>query len=77
MPFFEEKYKETGEDELKAGEIEIFQMNLGKMCNQVCKDCHVDAGPDRKEIMTREIMRLCLEALSKTDIPSITFHRYA
>ena len=24
------------------------------MCNMVCKHCHVDAGPDRKEIMTKE-----------------------
>ncbi len=71
FPFFDEKYKETGEEELKAGKIEIFQMNLGKMCNQVCKHCHVDAGPDRKEIMTKETMQLCLEVLSKTDIPTV------
>ena len=43
--------------------IEIFQVNMGKMCNQVCKHCHVDAGPDRKEIMSRETMQQCLEAL--------------
>jgi radical SAM/Cys-rich protein len=33
------------------------------MCNQVCKHCHVDAGPDRKEIMTRETMLQCLDVL--------------
>jgi radical SAM/Cys-rich protein len=33
------------------------------MCNQVCKHCHVDAGPDRKEIMTIEIMQQCINAL--------------
>jgi MoaA/NifB/PqqE/SkfB family radical SAM enzyme len=33
------------------------------MCNQVCKHCHVDAGPDRKEIMTVETMQQCLDAL--------------
>lgn len=44
--------------------LEIFQMNLGKMCNQVCKHCHVDAGPDRKEIMTRETMQQCLQVLA-------------
>lgn len=43
--------------------LEIFQINVGKMCNQVCKHCHVDAGPDRKEIMTRETMQLCLNAI--------------
>lgn len=48
---------------LKPTEIDIFQVNLGKMCNQTCQHCHVDAGPDRKEIMTRETMQLALEAL--------------
>ena len=43
--------------------LEIFQINLGKMCNQVCKHCHVDAGPDRKEIMTRDTIQLCLDVI--------------
>lgn len=43
--------------------LEIFQINLGKMCNQVCKHCHVDAGPDRKEIMDKETMIQCLGIL--------------
>ena len=43
--------------------LEILQINLGKMCNQVCKHCHVDAGPDRKEIMTRHTMKLCLRVI--------------
>lgn len=45
--------------------LEIFQMNLGKMCNQVCKHCHVDAGPDRKEIMAKETMIQCLDIISQ------------
>jgi len=36
------------------------------MCNQVCEHCHVDAGPDRKEIMTLETMNQCLEVIQKT-----------
>ena len=48
---------------LKPTVLEIFQINIGKMCNQVCKHCHVDAGPDRKEIMTRETMLQCLDVL--------------
>ncbi len=71
FPNFADKYLEVGEGKLKTREIEIFQVNLGKMCNQVCKHCHVDAGPDRKEIMTRETMRLCLDALAKTDIQTV------
>lgn len=48
---------------LKVRQFEVFQINLGKMCNQVCKHCHVDAGPDRKEIMTRHTMDTCLKIL--------------
>ena len=44
------------------------------MCNQVCRHCHVDAGPDRKEIMTKETMQYCLDSLtnSKISIVDIT-----
>ena len=68
---FEEKFKETGESKLSATRLETLQINIGKMCNQVCKHCHVDAGPDRKEIMTRETMRHCINALAKTNIQTV------
>jgi len=60
---FQQKLEESGLYPLKPTGIQIFQVNVGKMCNQVCKHCHVDAGPDRKEIMTRETMQQCLDAL--------------
>jgi len=41
------------------------------MCIQTCKHCQVDAGPDRKEIMTRETMKYCLEALAGSDIGTV------
>ena len=47
---FTEKLRESKLFPLKPTQLEIFQINVGKMCNQVCKHCHVDAGPDRKEI---------------------------
>ena len=50
---------------LKPVPTTILQVNVGKMCNQTCRHCHVDAGPDRKEIMTRETMQLCLLALAQ------------
>ena len=71
LPVFDSVYQKTGEEFLTAGQIEIFQINLGKMCNQVCKHCHVDAGPDRKEIMSKETMQLCLEILSSGNIPVV------
>lgn len=68
---FQKKLENVGLYPLKPTGIEILQVNLGKMCNQVCKHCHVDAGPDRKEIMTRETMLQCLEAIRGTDIQTI------
>lgn len=56
---------------LRATGITIFQLNVGRMCNQTCRHCHVDAGPDRQEIMTRATMEECLAALARTDIPTV------
>lgn len=71
LPNFDKKYELVGEGPLKTSRIEILQINVGKMCNQVCKHCHVDAGPDRKETMTRETMQNCLDVLSKHDIVTV------
>lgn len=60
---FSASLRAIGVNSLKPTQLEIFQVNLGKMCNQVCTHCHVDAGPDRKEIMTKETMQLCLDVL--------------
>ncbi|MBV6646083.1 MAG: arsenosugar biosynthesis radical SAM protein ArsS [Cyclobacteriaceae bacterium] len=68
---FDSKLHDIGLLPLRPTTIDIFQINVGKMCNQVCKHCHVDAGPDRKEIMTRETMQLCLDALKGTDITTV------
>jgi radical SAM/Cys-rich protein len=56
---------------LHADRIEIFQINVGKFCNQVCGHCHVDAGPDRQEMMSRETAELCIRALERTAIPKV------
>ena len=36
---------------LAPARLEIFQVNLGKLCNMTCRHCHVDAGPDRTDAM--------------------------
>ncbi len=56
---------------LRAAGIQVLQVNVGKLCNQTCRHCHVDAGPDRTEVMTRETMQLCLDALTQADIPTL------
>ncbi len=66
LPYFKDKIAETGNFPLKPKKLEILQLNLGYMCNQVCSHCHVDAGPDRKEIMTKETMEQCLEVIKNT-----------
>lgn len=71
IPRFQKKLKEAGIDSLRPTEIEVFQINVGKMCNQVCNHCHVDAGPDRKEIMTRETMRHCLEVIKHFPVATV------
>ncbi|MCH2225437.1 MAG: arsenosugar biosynthesis radical SAM protein ArsS [Crocinitomicaceae bacterium] len=68
---FQQKLEETGLFPLTTVGVDVFQINVGKMCNQVCKHCHVDAGPDRKEIMTRETMQLCLDAIDKTNCSTV------
>jgi radical SAM/Cys-rich protein len=55
-----------GWKQLQPVELEIFQINVGKLCNMTCRHCHVDAGPDRKEIMDRETIDACLTALDQT-----------
>ncbi|MBI5673265.1 MAG: arsenosugar biosynthesis radical SAM protein ArsS [Nitrospirae bacterium] len=56
---------------LRASGITVFQINVGKLCNQTCRHCHVDAGPDRPETMSLETAEQCIDALAKTDIPTV------
>jgi radical SAM/Cys-rich protein len=70
-PPFEMPMRQAGLDPLQATGITVFQINVGKLCNQTCRHCHVDAGPDRRESMSRETAGLCLAALAGTDIPTV------
>jgi radical SAM/Cys-rich protein len=56
---------------LRPTGLAVLQVNVGKLCNQTCRHCHVDAGPDRREVMSRETMALCLEALDRSGIPTV------
>jgi radical SAM/Cys-rich protein len=60
----------SGLDPLRAAEIRVLQVNVGKLCNQSCGHCHVDASPDRREMMTRETAEACMTALARTEIPT-------
>ena len=67
---FERVLKDNGCGALVREEITTLQVNAGKLCNQACHHCHVEAGPKRTEIMTREVAERILELLSAG--PSIT-----
>lgn len=71
LPTFANKIKQTNQFPLKPSKIEILQINVGYMCNQVCAHCHVDAGPDRKEIMTKDTMLQVLEVLKNTEVNTL------
>ena len=64
LPTFSDKLK--GLDVLlKTDDLEILQVNLGYMCNQTCAHCHVDAGPDRKEIMSPDTIDQVIDAIGR------------
>lgn len=61
--FFADLQK-SGWETLKPAKLEIFQINLGKLCNMTCRHCHVDSGPDRtEENMDKETVDACIEAI--------------
>ena len=71
FPSFNSALARHGLHPLRATGIEIFQINVGKLCNQTCRHCHVDAGPDRTERMTRETAEACMAALERTTATTV------
>lgn len=68
---FDASLANCGHEPLQATCIEVLQIDVGKLCNQTCRHCHVDAGPDRREIMTRETAQACLDVLASNNIPTL------
>jgi radical SAM/Cys-rich protein len=57
---------------LRPARLEIFQVNVGKLCNMTCRHCHVDAGPDRWDsVMPDEIVDHVIAAIGKTCAHSV------
>jgi len=71
MLAFDEKLVQIGQWPLRAAGVATLQVNVGKLCNQTCLHCHVDAGPTRTEIMTRETAELVVEVLRRYDIAHV------
>ncbi len=69
IPAFADALAARGVGPIRGLPLEILQVNVGKQCNQVCRHCHVDAGPDRPEVMPPEVVADVLALLDRA--PSI------
>lgn len=76
MPYdstaFADKLASCNLGELRADDsITTLQVNVGKLCNQACKHCHVEAGPKRTEIITRETVNQVVDVIRRFAIPTL------
>ena len=66
---FDAKLAEHGMFPLVRDDVKTLQINVGKLCNQACQHCHVDAGPNRTEIMPAHVADRVIQLLAAS--PSI------
>ena len=71
IPAFQRTLAARGLPPLQADGVRVLQINVGKLCNQTCTHCHVDAGPERREMMTRETFTACLRVIASTGIETV------
>ena len=71
MNGFEKKLVDIGRWPLRSVGLETLQVSVGKLCNQTCRHCHVDAGPTRTETMTRETAEQVVGVLRRYSIPNL------
>ncbi len=71
FPSFAGRLADEGCGALRSGSIETLQVNVGRVCNQTCRHCHVDAGPDRRESMSESVAQACLDLLIERGIPTL------
>jgi radical SAM/Cys-rich protein len=70
MQPFAERLQIAGDD-FRRRAVDVLQVNLGRYCNLACIHCHVESGPTRKEMMSRENVDAVLRFLARTDIPAL------
>jgi len=68
---FGTKLAEHGVLKLLRMKLTTLQINVGKVCNQTCTHCHVDAGPDRREAMTYETAKKVIDFLARSDVKTL------
>lgn len=70
LPPFESKIKDNAIKETPET-LDIMQINIGRTCNLACKHCHVEAGPERTEQMTKETMQACLNVFQERSFSTL------
>lgn len=68
---FSDQLAEQGVSPLYRKKLTTLQINVGKVCNQTCTHCHVDAGPDRRESMTYETAKQVIDFLARSEVKTL------
>lgn len=71
MIAFEQKLETIGKFPLISERVYTLQVNMGRLCNQSCQHCHVEAGPHREEKMSRDVVESVLRALENEEIATV------
>jgi radical SAM/Cys-rich protein len=64
-------FEQVAASPLTANGIKILQINVGYRCNLECRHCHIEASPNRHELMSKKVMEMCLRILKSNPIPTI------
>ncbi len=72
VPTFQAHLARAGLPALTAGALRVLQVNVGKLCNQTCRHCHVDAGPHQVAAnMVWPTFAACLEVVKAARPPVV------
>ena len=63
--------EKTDFPQITRNKVETLQVNLGYKCNQTCTHCHVNAGPNRKEMMTAENISAVFDYIRAQEIQTL------
>lgn len=64
---FDSTLIQAGIEPLRRNRVETLQVNVGRVCNQTCAHCHVDAGPSRTESMQEDVALACIDFLAANE----------
>lgn len=68
---FDERLRQMSRFPLVSETIDIFQMNVGKLCNLQCRHCHVQASPAHGELMSAETFSACASIIENHDFSTV------